>query len=322
MSGSSNTGTTDPAPGSFAEALRRNGLELKRDRTHTLQVNVGLICDLSCRHCHLEAGPMRTEAMNRETMDAVVAYASRTRFDTIDVTGGAPELVPGIGDFLERLAPLAGKLILRTNLVALRNDGTGGLMRLFRDLRVAVAASLPSVNAAQADAQRGTGFWEQSVEALRELNALGYGHPGSGLDLDLVANPAGAFLPADQSQTGERYRRELGRRGVVFSGLFTFANVPLGRFRSWLVQSGNLESYERTLAERFNPAVVCGLMCRSLVSVDWNGFLYDCDFNLALGLHHGAERIHVSRMEGLPKEGTPIPHGDHCYACAAGSGFT
>lgn len=322
MSEGSNTGNRGPAPEPFAEALRRNGLELTRGLTNTLQINVGLLCDLSCRHCHLECGPTRTETMSRETMDAVVAYASRTRFDTIDVTGGAPELVPHIDDFLARLAPLAGKRILRTNLVALRREGTDGLMRLCRDLRFTVAASLPSINAAQADSQRGKGVWEKSIEALRELNALGYGQPGSGLDLDLVANPAGAFLPADQIQAQDRYRRELGRRGVSFSNLFTFANVPIGRFRSWLDRSGNLEDYERTLAVLFNPAVVCGLMCRSLISVDWNGCLYDCDFNLALGLHHGAAMIHVSQMEGLPKDGTPIPHGDHCYACTAGSGFT
>lgn len=306
----------------FEQTLARHRLELTRDATHTLQLNVGLICDLVCRHCHLEAGPLRTEIMTMETMDAVIGYASRVAFDTIDVTGGAPELVPHIEYLLRRLAPLTGKLIVRTNLVALQSEEGGRLMRLYRDLAVVVIASLPSTNAAQADSQRGAGVWEQSIQVLGALNRLGYGEPGSPLELDLVVNPAGAFLPAEQLQTEDRYRRDLQRRGIVFSHLFTFANMPLGRFRSWLEQSGNLEGYLRMLSERFNPAVVCGVMCRSLLSISWDGYLYDCDLNLAAGLHHGPVKVHVSQMERLPEAGVPIPTGDHCFACTAGSGFT
>jgi len=306
----------------FEQALIRNELALTRDRTHTLQVNVGLICDLSCRHCHLEAGPARAEIMTGETMDAVVEYASRVRFDTIDITGGAPELVPDIAGLLQRLAPLTGKLIVRTNLVALEREEARGLMQLYRDLRVTIAASLPSTNASQADSQRGSGVWEKSLDVLGKLNELGYGVPGSGLELDLVANPAGAFLPAEQIQAENKYKRDLQKRGIVFSSLFAFANMPLGRFRSWLERSGNLEGYLHTLAGRFNPAVVCGLMCRSLISVSWDGYLYDCDFNQAAGLNHGAVRRHVSEMMAIPETGTPIATGDHCYACTAGSGFT
>jgi len=306
----------------FEQALARNGLSLSRDRTRTLQVNVGYICDLACRHCHLEAGPLRGEVMTVETMDAVVDYAAKARFETIDVTGGAPELVPHIRSFLPRLSPLAGKLIVRTNLVALLRDDTVGLMHLYRDLRVTIAASLPSTNASQADSQRGKGVWGKSIEVLKKLNDLGYGVPGSGLELDLVANPAGAFLPANQAQAESKYRRDLQKSGIVFSSLFVFANMPLGRFLAWLEQSGNLEGYLRTLAGRFNPGVVGGLMCRSLLSVSWDGYLYDCDFNLATGLHHGPEKIHVSQIDVLPGKGIPIPTGEHCYACTAGSGFT
>lgn len=306
----------------FEQVLARNGLSLKRDRTRTLQVNVGFICDLACRHCHLEAGPLRREIMTIETMDAVIDYAARVGFETIDVTGGAPELVPHIEDFLLRLSQQTGKLIVRTNLVALLRDEKIGLMQLYRDLRVTIAASLPSTNASQADSQRGKGVWEKSIDVLKKLNELGYGVPGSGLELDLVANPAGAFLPAGQIQTENKYRRDLQKNGIVFSSLFAFANMPLGRFRAWLEQSGNLEGYLRTLAGRFNPAVVSGLMCRSLLSVSWDGYLYDCDFNLSVGLHHSTGKTHVSAMKGAPPEDTPIPTGDHCYACTAGSGFT
>lgn len=306
----------------FEQVLIRNGLSLTRDRTRTLQVNVGFICDLACRHCHLEAGPLRKEIMTIDTMDAVIDYAARVGFESIDVTGGAPEMVPDIEYFLTRLSPLAGKLIVRTNLVALLRDETTCLMHLYRDLGVTIAASLPSTNASQADSQRGKGVWGKSIEVLKKLNELGYGVPGSGLELDLVANPAGAFLPADQIQTENKYRRDLQKNGIVFSSLFVFANMPLGRFRAWLEQSGNLEGYFRTLAERFNPAVVSGLMCRSLISISWDGYLYDCDFNLSLGLHHSNRKTHVSTMKGAPQEDTPIPTGDHCYACAAGPGFT
>lgn len=306
----------------FDQALARHGLKLVRDRPHTLQVNVGFLCDLACRHCHLEAGPQRREVMTLETMNAVIDYASRVRFETIDVTGGAPELVPHIEYFLVRLAQRTKRLIVRTNLVALQREETHGLLQLYRDLRVTVAASLPSTNATQADSQRGKGVWEKSIAVLRELNSLGYGHPGTGLELDLVANPAGAFLPADQLQTEKKYKRDLQRNGIVFSSLFAFANMPLGRFRKWLEQSGNLENYLRMLAERFCPAAVCGLMCRSLISVSWDGYLHDCDFNIAAGLHHGPTQVHISTMEGLPEEGTPVPTGYHCYACTAGSGFT
>ena len=306
----------------FAQVLSQHDLQLVRSRTRTLQVNVGALCNLACRHCHLEAGPHRREIMSPATMEAVLAYAGRASFETIDVTGGAPELIPHLGPFLEGLAKRTSRLMVRTNLVALQSAEAAGLMDLFQKLRITLVASLPSMNAAQADAQRGQGVWERSLEVLGTLNRLGYGRPGSGLELDLAVNPAGAFLPAEQGQTEKRYRRDLEQRGIIFSHLFTFTNVPLGRFRQWLEQSGNLESYLQLLIARFNPSAVCGLMCRSLISVAWDGFLYDCDFNLALGLHHGPVKIHVADILKLPTEGEAIPTGEHCYACTAGAGFT
>ena len=310
-------------PSEFKQTLDRHGLELTRGGTSTLQVNVGLACDLACRHCHLEAGPTRTELMSAETVAAVIACAERLRFATIDITGGAPELLPQLPGLLRGLAPLTPRLIVRTNLTALARPESAGLKDLYRELRVTIVASLPAINASQSESQRGSGTWETSIAVLKQLNMSGYGIEGSGLKLDLVVNPTGAFLPADQSQAEHRFRQELQRRhGIRFSSLYTFANVPLGRFRSWLEQSGNLDGYLRKLAGSFNPCTLPGLMCRSLISVDWNGFLYDCDFNLVLGLHHGTSRLHISGLARLPAPGTPIPVGDHCYSCTAGSGFT
>lgn len=306
----------------FQWTLARHGLNLVRGKTRTLQVNVGYLCDLICRHCHIEAGPQRREVMTRDTMNDVTAYASRIRFETIDVTGGAPELVPGIQSFLARLAPLTRKLILRTNLVALREEAASGLMESCREKGVALVASFPSTHASQADALRGNGFWGKSLEVMRELNQLGYGCPGSGLTLDLAVNPADAFLPGNQGQAEKRFKRHLKPHGIVFNNLFSFANVPLGRYQTWLEQSGNFDHYFKALLDRFNPAAVEGLMCRSLISVSWDGTLYDCDFNIAAGLPHGSVKVPVSSMAGYPEEGAMIATGDHCYACMAGAGFT
>lgn len=307
----------------FADTLQTHGLTLARDNTTCLQINVGLVCDLACRHCHLEAGPHRSELMSPATVEAVIAAAERCPFASIDITGGAPELLPELPRLIAGLAPLTPKLIVRTNLVALARPESALLPELYAAHGVAIVASLPAVNASQTEAQRGDGVWEASIAMLRRLNALGYGVAGSGLELDLVANPAGAFLPAGQAQTEKRFHQELARRhGLSFTNLFTFANVPLGRFRSWLERSGNLEGYLKKLADGFNPCTIPGLMCRTLLSVDWQGYLYDCDFNLAADLPHGGRRQHISQLQTLPEPGIPIPVGDHCYACTAGSGFT
>ena len=307
----------------FGEVLMRHRLQLTRDRTTALQVNVGLNCDLACRHCHLEAGPGRQEMMSRATMDAVIDCAARFDFAGIDLTGGAPELVVEIDHLVRGLAALTPRLVVRTNLVAL-NEGRGAeLCKLYRDLKVVVVASLPATNASQTEAQRGGGVWEKSICALKKLNALGFGMEGSGLELDLVSNPAGAFLPAPQQQAEKKFRHDLARKhGISFNGLYTFANVPLGRFRTFLERSGNLDGYLEKLASGFNPCTVGGLMCRSQLSVDWLGRLHDCDFNLAAGLAHGGEAKLISELRELPALGTPIPVGDHCYACTVGSGFT
>ena len=305
---------------SFANTLEKHGVPLLRGVTATLQVNVGRLCDLACCHCHQEAGPGCSEVMDRQTMDAIVAYARRTRFEVIDITGGAPELVPHIDYLIENLAQLAPRTLFRTNLTAML-DRRGWLPQLLQKHRVAVVASLPSLNERQVVSQRGVGVLEKSFAMLKQLNESGYGVEGSGLILDLVVNPSGAFLAASQAQQQVKFRQDLLRKqGIVFNDLLMLANVPLGRFRQWLERSGNLKGYMERLSASFNPDNVPGLMCRSQVAVSWDGYIYDCDFNLATGQWHGEARRHVSGMPGAPEPGSPIATGVHCYACTAGAG--
>jgi len=261
--------------------------------------------------------------MSRRTVDDVVAYAGRGGFDCVDITGGAPELLPDLDRLLEGVAPLCRKLMLRTNLTALEGADLEALIDRCRRLRVTLVASFPSLSANQTDSQRGKGVWKRSAHMLRILNRIGYGLNGTGLELDLVVNPAGAFMPAGQCEVEARYRRDLLRRwGISFNSLYSFANVPLGRFRRWLLSSGNYDQYLAKLTGSFNPDSVANLMCRSLISVSWEGLLYDCDFNQAAGLGHGDLRTHVTSQSGAPPVETPVAVGDHCYACTAGTGFT
>jgi len=318
----------DPGKGSstvepFHLTLSQHHIKMERGETNTLQINLGLLCNQACMHCHLEAAPGRKENMDRETVHQVVDFARRCSFETVDITGGAPELNPHLVPLVEDLSALSCRIMVRCNLSAL-NDGTRDpLFDFFRAHGVVIVASLPSVNEAQLEAQRGPGLFNISLTALKKLNDMGYGHEGSGLELNLVSNPTGAFLPASQPQTEQRFRQVLARRyGIVFNHLFTFANAPLGRFRDWLLRSGNLADYMNRLVSSFNPCAADAVMCRTLVSVSWDGYLYDCDFNLAQGLYMGGRKIHVTEMPGAPSPGEPIAVADHCYTCTAGTGFT
>lgn len=316
-------GMSQPDVEPFSLVLARHGIDLRRADTTILQVNVGLMCNQACRHCHLEAGPHRTEIMSRETMAQVVTFARKGNFQVADVTGGAPELNPHLGSFLDSLAGVSERIMVRCNLTALAEGNHDELLGLCVRNRVAIVASLPSVNAAQLESQRGKGAWDKSVASLRRLNSIGYAQPDSGLELDLVSNPTGAFLPVSQSQAEKKFRLDLQRKwGIVFNNLFAFANAPLGRFRRWLSESGNLDRYMRKLASSFNPCTVPQLMCQKLIAVSWDGYAFDCDFNLARGMPLGGRRTHVSDMVAPPEPGTPIAVSDHCYACTAGSGFT
>ena len=306
----------------FKVTLAQHNLKLTRNITHTLQVNLGFLCNQVCRHCHLDAGPGRQENMAAETVDAVIAYAARSNFETIDITGGAPELNSHLPRLIEEISPHAARIMLRSNLSAMK-DKLPDLVDLLKRHRVAIVASFPSVNVTQSDSQRGEGIFQESITVLKLLNTIGYGSSKSDLVLDLVSNPAGAYLPPAQEQAEKRFHQILENRwGIVFNNLYNFANVPLGRFRDWLIKSNNFENYLSKLSSSFNTCAVEGLMCRSLVSVGWDGHLYDCDFNLARGLPMGGRKIHVSEMAAPPDPGSPIATADHCYTCTAGSGFT
>lgn len=307
----------------FSDRLNQHQLQLTRGRTTTLQLNTGLLCDLCCRHCHLEAGPRRSELMSREVMEQVIAHARRCRYQCIDITGGAPELVPDLPYLIEQLSPLTPRLMLRTNLTALSRPDKAHLIELFKKHRVVLIASFPATNAGQLEAQRGTGVMDASLAMLRKLNEIGYGIAGSSLELDLVANPSGAFLPTGQEQAEKKFKRDLAHKwGLEFNQLYIFANMPLGRFLHWLQQSDNLAGYMDKLSSGFNPGTVEGLMCRGLLSVNWDGYLFDCDFNLAAGLPLTGNATHISELHAYPEKETAIVVGEHCYACTAGSGFT
>lgn len=307
----------------FSHVLSRRGLELDRKQTVTLQINLGFLCNQTCGHCHLDAGSGRKENMDIETVNEVIVYARRSHFEIVDITGGAPELNQNLEYLIEELSFFVPKIMLRSNLSALNDGKRDHLTDLLKSFRVAIVASFPSLNASQTDAQRGHGIFEKSIDALRKLNALGYGQEGTGLELSLVSNPTGAFLPPSQVETEKRFRQILEKKwGIVFNNLFNFANIPLGRFRGWLLKSGNFEKYMEKLASAFNPCAVENLMCRTLVSASWDGYLYDCDFNLAKGLFMGGQKIHISEMPGPPEPGSHIAVAEHCYTCAAGLGFT
>ncbi len=307
----------------FKDTLAGRGLALTRGECTTLQVNVGLLCNQSCRHCHLDAGPTRPEVMNAETAAAVIRLAERFRFQTIDITGGAPEMNPHIEILLRKLAPLADTTILRSNLTAMAAARQERLVDLAAANGVTITASLPSLNETQAETQRGSKTFAASIKMLRELNGYGYGSLGSNLELNLVSNPTGAFLPSSQEQVEKRFRQVLAEKwGITFNNLYAFANVPLGRFYTWLEDSCNLENYLQKLAAQFNPCTLENLMCRSLISVSWDGFLFDCDFNQSLQLYMDGRKRHISELDELPGPGSSIGVGDHCYTCTAGSGFT
>ncbi len=314
---------TPGVPDSFATMLSRSGLELKRGRTTTLQINVGRLCNQACRHCHLDAGPTRDEVMSLETVKEVVAFSRRVSFEVIDITGGAPELNPNLVDMIEWFSTVAPWIIIRSNLTSLAEAAREFLIDVCGSSQVVIVASIPASHPGQVDAQRGKGVFDKSVSVLRKLNSAGYGKPGTGLELNLVSNPTCAFLPPVQERAEKKFRADLERKwGVVFNNFYAFAKVPLGRYRGWLIDSGNLETYMHKLVSNFNPCAVARLMCRNLLSVSWDGFVYDCDFNQALDIPSGNSKTHISELNAPPPPGSPVSVSDHCYACTAGSGFT
>ncbi|HYS78659.1 MAG TPA: arsenosugar biosynthesis radical SAM (seleno)protein ArsS [Candidatus Dormibacteraeota bacterium] len=287
-----------------------------------LQINVGKLCNQTCRHCHVDAGPDRVEVMSRETAELCMAALARTDIPTVDLTGGAPELNPVFRYLVEESKRLGRRVMDRCNLSVLLLPSQVDLGGFLARHRVEVVASLPSVVPTQTDAQRGSGVFEKSIEALRLLNALGYGRSGSGRVLTLVTNPVGAFLPPAQESQERQFRQRLARdHGVVFNDLHTITNMPISRFLEFLLESGNYEGYMQRLADAFNPAAAARVMCRYTLSVGWDGRLYDCDFNqmLELALGHGAPG-HIRDFDPATLHARRIITGNHCYGCTAGAG--
>ena len=312
-----------PLPrGSFPDAVRSVRNEpLTAQGITTLQVNVGYRCNLACAHCHVEAGPGRTEAMDRETIDSVLRALAESPLATLDITGGAPELNPHFRGLVSTARQLGKRIIVRTNLAVLHEPGMEYLPSFYREQNVELVASLPCYRQENVDGMRGTGTFAKCIASLRTLNSLGYGLPGGRL-LHLVYNPAGPFLPPRQGALEQDYRRELrDQHGVSFTTLYALTNMPIGRFRDRLTRSGELERYHELLACAFNPAALDGVMCRTLLSVGWDGRLYDCDFNQVLGLTAGPDvPSHIRDFSYEALAGRTIRVGDHCYGCTAGSG--
>ncbi len=318
--------THDKSLPSFAARVRQEGFQLTRTGIDTVQINVGKLCNQACVHCHVDAGPKRTEIMDRRTAELALEFVRAAQAATVDITGGAPELNPSFR-FLVEQARYDGRHVMdRCNLTVLFESGQETLADFLADREVEIIASLPCYLQDNVDKQRGRGVYDKSIEALRRLNALGYGQAGSGLILNLVYNPVGAHLPPPQAQLEADYKRELGTRfGIAFNHLYTITNMPISRFAHMLQREGKLEAYLEILATAFNPATLDSLMCRHLVSVSWDGFVYDCDFNQMLDMRVGngksfrlgeqsaSELVHLLARRHILVD-------SHCYGCTAGVG--
>ncbi|MFC6632459.1 arsenosugar biosynthesis radical SAM (seleno)protein ArsS [Microbulbifer taiwanensis] len=293
---------------------------IRRERIDTLQVNIGYKCNQSCVHCHVNAGPNRTEMMSGENLALIPEVLRARKMTSLDITGGAPELHPGFRDLVSAARALGVQVIDRCNLTILFEPGQEDLAGFLARQRVEVVASLPCYSLDNVDRQRGKGVFDKSIAALQKLNALGYGHADSGLVLNLVYNPQGPFLPPDQQALEADYRRELlAHFDIVFNQLFALANMPIKRFGSALVSKGQFADYMQLLKDSYSAANLEGVMCRSLVSVDWQGNLYDCDFNQQLDIAVPG-RAHLRDLLQRDMRNTPIRVADHCYGCTAGQG--
>ncbi len=297
---------------------------IRRRRLETVQVNLGYKCNQACLHCHVNAGPTRTEMMNAETASEVVGLLKASGAGTLDITGGAPELNPHFRSLVLAARSLGARVIDRCNLTVLEQPGQEDTARFLAANGVEIVASLPCYLEENVNAQRGDGVFETSIRALKTLNALGYGRPDSRLVLNLVYNPQGASLPPPQEKLEADYRRHLGERhGVAFNRLYVLANMPIQRFGSTLISKGQFEHYMSVLKNAYQPQNLESVMCRTLISVDWRGYVYDCDFNQMLGLplaRRGHPKTHVRDLTGADLEGNPIVVMDHCYGCTAGQG--
>ena len=309
----------------FESALRRHGVPLRRRRPRVLQINVGKLCNLTCMHCHVNAGPGRKEIMDRDTVDRVLSWQDRARLPVVDLTGGAPEMIPDFRYFVQQLRKMDREttIIDRCNLTILLEPGYESLPEFLAAQRVEIVASMPCYSPENVNAQRGNGVFDASIAALQRLNAIGYGID-SELPLHLVFNPLGANLPGAQEELEADYKRELRTHfGIEFQQLYTITNLPVSRFASWLRQNGKYDSYLELLVSAFNPGTVEGLMCRDTINVSWLGEVFDCDFNqmLRMSMPGGANgNRFIWDIDPRSLEGQSIRTAEHCFGCTAGAG--
>lgn len=297
---------------------------IHRDALTTLQVNLGYVCNQQCVHCHVNAGPKRSESMKRENIDYVLYFLKNSTVNFLDLTGGAPELNPNFGYLVEQARALNINVMDRCNLTILNEPGQENLASFLASHQVEVTASLPCYLQNNVDQQRGKGVFDGSIQGLHKLNELGYGIEGSGLILNLVYNPVGPYLPPPQQVLQEEYKKHLSESyGVQFNHLFTIANMPIQRFGSALVSKGQFDEYMKLLKGAFQDSNLGGVMCRNLISVDWQGYVYDCDFNQMLKLPAAVSKkpkTHIAELVGVDLAGKSIVVLDHCYGCTAGQG--
>lgn len=312
----------------FLQTLQQHDLTLTHDATRVLQINVGKRCNQTCVHCHVNAGPKRTEIMTRATMERILAWLAQTDVPVVDITGGAPELNPHFRYLVAQIKALEPRrhVMDRCNLTILFEPGQDGLAEFLTEHEVEIVASLPCYGPENVEQQRGVGVFDKSIHALQKLNSLGYGLQAK-LPLHLVYNPGGASLPGPQDALEAAYKEELMRHfGIVFNRLYTITNMPIQRFATFLRRNGQWQEYQELLANAFNPGAVAGLMCRDTLNVGWQGEVYDCDFNQMLGLQWRGgvggqpKPLYLWDIDAAQVAGRPVLTGDHCFGCAAGSG--
>ena len=308
---------------SFSVSLQKSGIErLTPSALEVFQINIGKRCNQSCHHCHVDAGPDRSEQMSKELFDKCLEIISKLDIPVVDITGGAPELNPHFRWFVEECRGMNRKVIDRCNLtIIVSNPKYHDLPDFFARHQIHLICSLPHFNRLRTDHQRGDGVFEDSIKALKMLNEAGYGQEDTGLVLDLVHNPSGAFLPGDQKSLEGEFKRQLKRKyDIDFNHLYTITNLPISRFLEYLIDSGNMEQYMQALIEAFNPATLSSLMCRNTISVSWDGYLYDCDFNQMLDLKIATNKNHISDFDPGDLLNREIVVNQHCYGCTAGAG--
>ena len=309
----------------FGERIKSAGFEkgLKPEKIDIFQLNIGKLCNQTCAHCHVDAGPdKKRENMDKATLEQCLNIINSLDVSKVDITGGAPEMNPNFRWFVEECTKLGKTVMVRCNLtIIMANPKYHDLPDFFAKNNVVVISSLPYFTKSRTDSQRGDGVFEDSIEALRRLNAVGYGKEGSGLILDLVYNPSGAFLPASQSELEPEFKRQLKRRyDIEFNSLYVITNLPISRFLDYLLETDNYEKYMEELSEAFNPSTVEGLMCRNTISISWDGYIYDCDFNQMLDLKSNVKHQHISEFNIEEMRLRNIVVNQHCYGCTAGAG--